>query len=413
MRSDYFDFNTAKRYKPEEVGNDNTPTEPTILRPLPGPVVETERRARFIVEDFDTIQMQPAAWLVKQMIPRVGVQVVAGAPGSGKSFLLMHLAAAICRGIPVFGQKTTKSAGIYIASEDAAGVRLRMTALRQEIGPLGGTLRLVGQAPNLTDPEDVGALRELVEQQVADLQLAGHRLGFVVIDTLSASIPGADENTARDMSPVLAALQEMAQEFGVAVLLVAHTGKDSTKGVRGWSGVKANADGLILVEDPDADGLRLFTTDKVKNGMAGERFAFRLDVIQLGLDEDGDPITSCVVQEEHQPAGRTKAYRADPPEVVLLKQAYSRLLPDKAVEVPVPEANGQKGVLRLDLKREAFAMGFGPPPPDTADCPDPKERAKQTRLWEDRWRKAFDRALNKLVTIGGYRREGDYVWHVS
>jgi hypothetical protein len=35
--------------------------------------------------------------------------------------------------------------------------------------------------------------------------------------------------------------------------------------------------------------------EKSRDGGTGEQFPFRLDVVDLGVDDDGDPVTTCVV----------------------------------------------------------------------------------------------------------------------
>jgi hypothetical protein len=45
------------------------------------------------------------------------------------------------------------------------------------------------------------------------------------------------------------------------------------------------------------DGRREIVIEKMKDGEDGLRWPFKLEVVDLGIDEDGDPITSCVVVE--------------------------------------------------------------------------------------------------------------------
>jgi hypothetical protein len=45
--------------------------------------------------------------------------------------------------------------------------------------------------------------------------------------------------------------------------------------------------------------------EKVRDGVAGEAFPFELEVVDLGADEDGDAVTTCLaVTAEAVPAGR-------------------------------------------------------------------------------------------------------------
>src|SRR5262249_23931254 len=132
--------------------------------------------------------------------------------------------------------------------------------------------KFVGNAPDLRDDGDLIKLRATLTEASTVMEARGDRLGLVIIDTLSPSTPGADENLARDMGPVLKKLQDLAREFRILILVVAHPGKDEAKKIRGWSGLLANADGVILIEAPDIFGVRRGTIEKVKNGPAGGTF---------------------------------------------------------------------------------------------------------------------------------------------
>jgi hypothetical protein len=80
---------------------------------------------------------------------------------------------------------------------------------------------------------------------------------------------------------------------GALVLLVHHSGKDASRGARGWSGTRAAADVEIEVSKNDCDHAATIT--KMKDGEDGRAFGFKLLPILLGHDEDGDEITSCIV----------------------------------------------------------------------------------------------------------------------
>ena len=209
------------------------------LHPFPGAEDFARKPSRFVLEDFDTLEPGVALERVKGLWPRCGLCFVGGPSMSGKSFWTLDALARVCRGEPVLGRKSVPAGTLYIASEGAHGVRKRIKALREKIGGLGGAFQFIGQAPNLRSEDDLADLRETMADAQAAMRAKGLELGVVAIDTLSASIPGADENSAADMSPVLHALQGMAAELGLLVLVIAHTGKDETRGLRGWSGLLA------------------------------------------------------------------------------------------------------------------------------------------------------------------------------
>jgi hypothetical protein len=47
--------------------------------------------------------------------------------------------------------------------------------------------------------------------------------------------------------------------------------------------------------------MRRATVIKQRDGESGETFAYRLPTVQLGIDDDGDPWTTCVVQPCDKP----------------------------------------------------------------------------------------------------------------
>ena len=88
-------------------------------------------------------------------------------------------------------------------------------------------------------------------------------------------------------------LQEMT---GGLVLIIHHTGKNTSQGLRGHSSLKAALDANIEVVGSDK---RSWLLEKSKDGEDGKCFGFRLEVQNLGTDSDGDPITSCTVERDH------------------------------------------------------------------------------------------------------------------
>lgn len=296
------------------------------------------------------------------MLPRNGVAFIAGPPGSGKSFLAIDLVSKIARGEPAFGRRVLMAGTAYVAAEGANGVRGRFEAARRDGGPWDHQIWMIGNAPNLASDDDVGALKEKIQGLQKDMQECwGHRLGGVVIDTLSASMPGVDENSGQEMSAVMQRLQKMAVDLDVCVIVVAHVGKSAERGIRGWSGQHANADATILLDAPTEGGIRVGQVVKVKDGESGERFAFRLKVVELGIDTDGDPVTTCVVEhcDSVPQKSRPTAEKGPGAQPDMILSAYERL-PDKMVVLPsIPGVRaGTKGIKLNDLRATTFDLGF-------------------------------------------------------
>ncbi|EEF24882.1 conserved hypothetical protein, partial [Ricinus communis] len=88
----------------------------------------------------------------------------------------------------------------------------------------------------------------------------------------------------------------LQKSVGGLVLLVHHTGKDTTKGLRGHSSLYAALDAAIEVSR--ADCRREWSVAKSKDDVDGGSHRFVLHVVDLGQDDYGDAITSCVVESD-------------------------------------------------------------------------------------------------------------------
>jgi hypothetical protein len=120
----------------------------------------------------------------------------------------------------------------------------------------------------------------------------------VCIDTLNQSAPGSDENSNVDMSLIISKAKEISTAINGLVLLVHHTGKDATKGLRGHSSLNAALDVAIEVQNETVKNPKMFRVTKSKDGSCEISGAFKLKVVDLGSDSDGDPITSCIVERD-------------------------------------------------------------------------------------------------------------------
>jgi putative DNA primase/helicase len=244
--------------------------------------------------------LPPLAWCVRGVLPARGLAAIAGPSGSGKSFLAFDMAAAIARGERWFGQRVESAPVVYVALEGEAGYALRMQAWEAHHGqrlPIDERFNFFARAPfKLTEAQDVEDLASVVP--------AG---AVVIIDTLNRAAPESDENSSRDMGLILEAAKRLQALTGGLVVLVHHTGKDESKGLRGHSSLFAALDAVVTVSrDGDRREWRL---GKSKDGADGEAHTFKLQVEPLGFDEHGDSLTSCVVVPTNEPPKEPKGKR--------------------------------------------------------------------------------------------------------
>ena len=228
--------------------------------------------------------LPPVSWRVKNLLPAQGVAAIYGPPASGKSFLALDMAAAIASGRDWFGHKTAAAPVFYINLEGSGALKNRIAAWeheRERAFPDGVTFCL-------------GAFNLL--ENMDSLVAAIPHGAVVVVDTLAASAPGFDENSGADMSRAIEALSRVARERNGLALLVHHSGKDASRGLRGHSSLLGALDAAICVDRSGASSVRRWTATKVKDGEDGIGAAFSLHRVELGTDADGDMVSSCIVR---------------------------------------------------------------------------------------------------------------------
>ena len=236
-----------------------------------------------LLNGADLHAMPHLQWRLRGVLPALGLCALYGPSASGKSFLALDMAAAIAEGCDWFGCRAQAAPVVYAALEGEAGFRLRVAAWEAYNGhKLPDGLRMVLQPFKLTDANDVLDLAAVIPTGAV-----------IFIDTLNRAAPTADENNSRDMGDILEAVKQLQTLTGGLVVLVHHTGKDSTKGLRGHSSLFAALDAAVEVSR-DGDR-REWRVAKSKDGQDGDSHPFKLQIEALGVDEHGDPVTSCVV----------------------------------------------------------------------------------------------------------------------
>lgn len=281
-----------------EVQKELAENEFDILPEETDKVAKAERRRFQIIPAAEFALGSPLAWIIKSVLPRAELGVIYGESGAGKSFLALDLCAAVSRGAAWNNIKCVPGRVIYVCAEGAGGFRKRLNAYARKHDVSLTTLPgVVADAPNLLEVEHVLDLtREIVAQGRADL---------IVIDTLAATTAGGNENSGEDMGKVLSHCKSMHKATGAMVILIHHSGKDKAKGARGWSGIRAACD--FEMEVTRNGDFRLATLSKLKDDDDGTEWHFKLSPVVLGMDEDGDDITSCVIECIDPPEGAKRA----------------------------------------------------------------------------------------------------------
>ena len=117
-----------------------------------------------------------------------------------------------------------------------------------------------------------------------------NEVSLIIVDTLARSFGAGNENAPQDMGEFIQACDDLMHEFGATVLIVHHTGKDSTAGPRGHSALFGALDTVMSMKKLGDTDVQLIC-DKQKDAREFERMQFCF--VTLG-GEDDTPVLQLV-----------------------------------------------------------------------------------------------------------------------
>jgi AAA domain-containing protein len=236
-------------------------------------------------------------YLVKGVIPFPGLTVIWGPPKSGKSFWTLDLTMHIALGRDYRGKRVHQGPVVYCCFEGQSGVSARVEAFRQRF-----LAEDTDSVPFYLQPAPMDLIKEHQDLIAAIRSLESSPV-VVVLDTLNRSLNGS-ENSDEDMGAYIKATDAIRDAFDCSVLVVHHCGVNDSR-PRGHTSLTGAADARLAVTRDAAKNI-LVDIEFMKDGEGSERIVSALESVEVGKDEDGDMITSCVVvpSEEAQPEHR-------------------------------------------------------------------------------------------------------------
>ncbi|WP_336490929.1 AAA family ATPase [Methylobacterium nigriterrae] len=269
---------------------------PAAQPATPGPRIQEAPSARFRLTRFDAIRMGTTPrYVIKGLLASTGLALFWGAPKCGKSFLVLDMLLHVALGRPYRGRRVRQGTVIYCALEGQTGFEARAAAFTKR--------HLVGHSdpvPFFLMPTPLNLVRdfaELIKDIRAQMPL-GEIPTAVCLDTVNRSFDGSESDDAA-MTTYVQAADAIREAFGCLVVLIHHCGHDGTR-PRGHTALPGAADTQIAVKKT-ADGVITVTVELQKDGPAGDTFSCQLEAIEVGTDDEGDAITSCVVTPADQP----------------------------------------------------------------------------------------------------------------
>lgn len=274
------------------------PPPPTAMSAAPTPLPPTPPLP-LLMTASQLRQLPATPYVVRNVFPAQGLAAIYGEPGSGKSFLALHLAHAIALGsTDWFDFRVRQRPVVYVVLEGVGGMGKRTTALELHSKQLcSDQLRFWCRNIHLLTGDGIDLLASEIISAVG-------KGTVIVIDTLNQASPGADENTSQDMSKIIANTKRLAATVEGLAILVHHSGKNRAQGLRGHSSLHAAMD--VVIEVTTVDGKhKAWSITKAKDDNSDVKRDFDLISYTVGKDEDGEQVTSCAVQHTVHAAALT------------------------------------------------------------------------------------------------------------
>lgn len=268
-------------------------------------------------------------YLAKGLLSKHSYAVLYGASGEGKTFAALDLGMAVATGRPFLGHPTRQGAVLYVGFEAFGGLPRRAAALQAKYQTAGAPLYFLPGVRNVRVPEGARAF-------AAEVGMLPEKPTLIIIDTMAYALMGADENSNTEIQQFNNTMQNLIAATGATVLLIHHTGKDEAKGARGAYALKAAVDTEILVSD------RKVLAMKQRDMESAPPASFRLVPVTVGLDQDGDTVTSCYVEQVAAPPASNSVTARMAPNSDLAR-GWEKLIELRPTNEPITETEWMEG----------------------------------------------------------------------
>jgi AAA domain len=349
------------------------------------------RPLRFPLTAFGEIKPdEDAQYLIKGLLSSSGLVVVWGAPKCGKSFWSLDALMHVALGWKYRGRRVRAGAVIYCVLEGQRGFKNRIEAFRHaKLGNNSPSPPFYIMSRPLSLVCDSKALIEDIRSQLGDTKPAA-----VCLDTLNRSLDGS-ESSDEDMAAYIRAADLIRAAFDCAVVIVHHCGHNGAR-PRGHSSLMGALDVQIVVRRDAADNV-VAELELSKDGEVGLQFVSRLRVVEVGVDQDGDAITSCVIEEVEGAAisaAKPANARRPPKSAQTALRALQKAINEVGEQAPASNTiPASARVVHVETWRTyAYLSGIS----------DSNET--------DAKRMAFKRAHGALVNGGYVKAHDDYRW---
>lgn len=237
-----------------------------------------EKPRGFRFQAVGKLKLKPPEFVIDTLIETHSLGIMFGDPGAGKSFFAVDASMCVATGCDFHGKTVRQGSVFYIAGEGHNGLVRRFAAWGKHRG-IDYTDAPIFLSDRPAQFLDSASARD-VGEAVGEMAKLHGAPRLIVVDTLARCFGPGDENSTKDMSAFVAAMDELKAKFpGCTVLVVHHSGHGDKSRARGAVALKGSLDFEYRL-DKSETVVRLINT-KMKDAPQPPPQAYALKSVEI------------------------------------------------------------------------------------------------------------------------------------